>query len=501
MAGNVFISILGQVITWTSTLILMICYGRFLGDVKFGELYTATTFVLLVGFPIDVGFTQQVIRDVAKAPDKALQYLSNTILIKLALWPVIFGLILLLSWMLGYDTEVRILIAICGLTLLSSVIGGTFASLHYAFERAVFPVIGSIIEKGLSALIGWFLLKQGAGVQTMALVLLGGSLVNTMWQGLCFFQRVGLRITVDLKLIRQLLHTCIPFILYGALGIIYYRIDAILLSLMMGPAIVGWYGAGYRLFDTLTFLSGIIMTVSYPVLVRLASNSEADLKTGIEKAMNMLLFCSIPISAFMFFAAPYIIGFLYHRPEFVHTIPALQGLAPGLIFLYVNALLSNTIVVINKEKKTPLIALVALIFNLGLNLILIPRYQHVGAAVVTSLTELLIIGLQITFIPRYLLPIRSLGVGIKALIASLIMGLVIWLVGISNIFVFLPKVGALSIGVILIVAIFVYLGTTALLRTLPHEDVMALYSALRQKTQRTTPAQFAEPEPLEAELS
>ncbi len=61
MASNVVVSIIGQVITWISTLLLLICYGRFLGDVKFGELYIAITFVLLLGFPIDVGFNQQVI--------------------------------------------------------------------------------------------------------------------------------------------------------------------------------------------------------------------------------------------------------------------------------------------------------------------------------------------------------------------------------------------------------------------------------------------------------
>jgi O-antigen/teichoic acid export membrane protein len=56
MIGNSVISMVGQIITWISTLTLMICYGRFLGDVKFGELYTALTFALLIGFPIDAGF-------------------------------------------------------------------------------------------------------------------------------------------------------------------------------------------------------------------------------------------------------------------------------------------------------------------------------------------------------------------------------------------------------------------------------------------------------------
>src|SRR5436305_8052407 len=93
VVGNTLISLVGQAITWTSTLLLTIAYGRFLGDVKFGELYFALTFVMLIGFPIEAGFNQQITRNVAQAPDKALRYLSNTLLLKVFLWLVLYSLI------------------------------------------------------------------------------------------------------------------------------------------------------------------------------------------------------------------------------------------------------------------------------------------------------------------------------------------------------------------------------------------------------------------------
>src|SRR2546425_3835019 len=98
--NNTVISLLGQAVTWTSTLLLTIGYGRFLGDVKFGELYFATTFVLLIGFPIESGFNQQLTRDVAQEPWKALRYHSNAILIKITFWFILYGFILLLAWLL-----------------------------------------------------------------------------------------------------------------------------------------------------------------------------------------------------------------------------------------------------------------------------------------------------------------------------------------------------------------------------------------------------------------
>src|SRR5215472_1206804 len=135
--GNTVISLLGQAVTWTSTMILTIAYGRFLGDVKLGELYFAMAFVALIGFPIDAGFNQQITRDVAQEPSKALQYVTNILCFKVILWVVLYGSILLLCWSLGYppDPEIRTLVTICGMTLLSSSLANIMSSLHYAFER------------------------------------------------------------------------------------------------------------------------------------------------------------------------------------------------------------------------------------------------------------------------------------------------------------------------------------------------------------------------------
>ena len=65
----------------------------------------------------------------------------------------------------------------------------------------------------------------------------------------------------------------------------------------------------------------------------------------------------------------------------------------------------------------------------------------------------------------------------KATLASFVMVLAIWLLGtfhIVNIFVVLP------------IAMLVYFATATLLRTIPGEDIRALYSALRQKVHVST---------------
>jgi O-antigen/teichoic acid export membrane protein len=426
IVNNTVISLLGQFITWTSTILLTIAYGRFLGDIKFGELYLAINFVALVGFPLESSFNSQLTREVAQQPDNALRYLTNTLLIKVLLWFVLYGLILLLCFALGYNAEERFLVTICGVTLLCDAMASLFAAAHYAYERSVFPVIGTILEKGLAALLGILLLRQGAGVQVMAFVLLGGAIITLIWQASWFFGLVGFRFIFDVNLIGKVLKTSIPFLIYGVLGVIYYRIDTFLLSLMATTAVMGWYGAGYRLFDTMVFLPGLVIgTIMYPVFSKLSTTSEAALKLAIEKSLNFLLFCGIPIAAALIAAAPNIIAFLYHRAEFIHTIPVLQSLAPGLVFLYANSVATSILISTHQERKITILAGVALVFNLGLNLVLIPRYQQVGAAAVTSLTEFLLLCVSIILVQRRFLPLNSLIVAVKASIASVVMAVAI----------------------------------------------------------------------------
>lgn len=473
---NTAISLAGQMVTWISTLLLTIAYGRFLGDAKFGELYFAIAFVGLIGFPLDIGFNQQISREIARAPERAVRYLTNALFIKSVLWVGLYGLLLVLCWVLHYDAELRVLLMICGVTLLSSSFASAFRSAQFAFdERSIFPVVGSIIEKGLAALIGVSLLRHGMGVLGMALVLLAASLAGTTWQAIWFARLVGVSVVIDRALIRSLIQTSVPFLAYGAIVIIYYRIDTVLLSFMTNSAVIGWYGAAYRLFDTMSFLPNIVIaSIMYPIFAKLSANSDAGLKVAIEKSTNFLLFCSIPIAAGLIVTAPQIIGFLYQRPEFAHSIPALQALAPGIVFLYLNFVCTSTLVSTKRERKLVIMAAAALVFNVGLNLILIPRYQHVAAAGVTTLTEALLLGLGIVLLPRHLLPVRSLIVGLKATIASAVMTLVIVAVGWDSIVVIIP------------VAAFVYVSVALLLGTIPRDDLQALFTAIRIRTQQTS---------------
>lgn len=471
VVSNTAISLAGQCITWLSTLILTMAYGRFLGPQGFGELYLAITLVGLIGFPLEFGFNQQIIRDVAQSPARAHRFLISALTLKMALWAPLLGLLTLATWILRYSPEERSLVTICGVTLLITSIGAAFGSMHYAVHRNAAPVLGSILEKTLDAAVAFTLLRVWhADVVTVAWVLLGGALVNTIWQAAWFLRVERPALTFDLPLMREIVRTSIPFLVYGVLGVIYYRVDTVMLGAMDGDTVVGWYGAGYRIFDTLIFLPSLVMsTIMYPVMARLSSREPQALKLAVEKSTNFLLVVGMPLAAGLAAAAPAIVGFLYHHTEFAHTVPVMRALAPGLILLYINSVISSLIISVKRERVMTWMAGAALLLNVSLNFLLIPHFHEVAAAGVTSFTELVLLAIGVYFMPPELRPVGSLPTMFKSLMASALMAAVILALAQFSILVILPAAAA------------VYVAAGAGLQLIPREDVRTLIASIRHK--------------------
>src|SRR5206468_1134034 len=73
--------------------------------------------------------------------------------------------------------------------------------------------------------------------------------------------------------------------------------------------------------------------------------------------------------------------------EFADAVLPARILAASLFFLFVSPVFYNLLIAVNRQRDLIAINLAALIFNLGLNLLLIPRFSYNGAAVATVLSE------------------------------------------------------------------------------------------------------------------
>jgi O-antigen/teichoic acid export membrane protein len=362
--------------------------------------------------------------------------------------------------------------------VLSNGISSSLTAVYQGMERVFHSAMGTMIEKALVAVIALILLGSGFGIVAIAAAFVAGSIVGTIWKAAFLRTVTPIRASVDLVTVRKLVMGALPFFLYWALGAVYYRIDVVLLSKLTDATAVGWYGAAYRLFDTLVFLPGIVSTVvMFPILARLAAASHPDLRVALAKGLEVMVVLGAPICTGLFVLAEPIIRFIYGKPEFLPAVPALQLLAVGLFFLYVNSVLGVALVSLNQERKMTVIAAVATVVNLGLNWLFIPHFQHLAAASVTTATEMLIFGYLCWCVPRGMLSWTTAIVLGKAGVAVIAMTLVLEALAGQSVLLLVP-VGAVA-----------YCVSGFLWQIVPPEDIRRFRQVFgaRRRT-RTAPA-------------
>ncbi|MFA9457605.1 flippase [Halalkalibacter sp. AB-rgal2] len=162
-----------------------------------------------------------------------------------------------------------------------------------------------------------------------------------------------------------------------------YKIDILLLEKMTTPADVGIYSIGVSLSE----LIWQIPAAMGMVLFSKSANSKKDLD-AINRSTKLLRISWIPIilgSALFWFLSPYFIRFLY-GVEFIESISVIRILLPGIVAMVLFKILNADLA----GRGYPLFALrvyvIALVLNIVLNILLIPRYDINGAAIASTIS-------------------------------------------------------------------------------------------------------------------
>ena len=167
---------------------------------------------------------------------------------------------------------------------------------------------------------------------------------------------------------------------------VYYRCDIILLEqLVNNPALVGYYAAAYRFLDGIILLAAPLGIIWFRKL-RLVSEETALFGRQIAwMSITMLLAAVVIIVAVVPFSREIVVFTLGH--EYTESAGLLPWLLGALLFILPNGVLTQAAIAKNRESVYALAAGGAAVANIGLNLILIPRFGAIGAAWATIVTE------------------------------------------------------------------------------------------------------------------
>ena len=459
----------GRILAFALTIVL----PRYLegGFDDLGRYLTALWLGHLLATLAELGLYTPLIREVAADRSKAPQMITNALAIRLILSCTNVLIIVVLVKFI-YSGEMAPLIYIVGISEMINALAQLFRCIFRSFERMGFEALGVILERFVVFSLGLYVVIRGYGIISFCIVVLIASIFNltlTLLIMVWKFSRPSLKL-LDLRLCGHLLRQAIPFALGGALSIVYFRIDGLMLKHMVGNTAVGWYGTGYSFVTALTIIPGAFMGAVFPVMSRMLSSSASAMDFLYTKSLKLMLIIAFPIAVGGTFLADRMVLILYptehftpqHREALSRVLEILIW-AGALIFL--NTVLITIFRAANKRRAFLTIMIVGTSVNIGSNLILIPRYGHLGPAVSMIVSESVILICGLWYVHRHVCNLTEFGFIIKSPFASgfLALGLFAWkYTGFSE---------NIHIALTICLAVIAYFAVTLALKSITREDI------------------------------
>jgi O-antigen/teichoic acid export membrane protein len=462
-----------QIITWAATFLFTVAQARYLGPARFGELSLALSYAVILGVVVDFGVSTKLARDVAQRPAGAGQALAASFAVRVALWCAAMPIVWVTTVLLGYDGELQESILVLALSLL---IGGFALSLAAYFqgrEAFLFPSLGSVAQRGSAALLGVAALAMGFGIVVVAAAYVAACVLQVlvMLPGLRKHPVPSLRL--ERSAAAEMIRGTAILGCFWILGSLYYNVDMVILQQLASPERVAWYAAAYRLFNATAMVVGFVLgTVLYPALSRLSMDSRESLRRAMERAFAFVVASGVFLALTLVVAADQLVALLYSAHDYGPAASSLRLLAPGLAAMYANGVFFLALLALGFERRLLVMAAVLAVLNPLANLLVIPSLQQDGAAIITSITELVVLGWVLAITPKDLRSAARPAVLMKAALAAGAAAVVLWSLRDWPLFVGIPIAGLL------------YLVLGLALGLVPVEELRAIPARFRARLQR-----------------
>jgi len=387
IARNASFLLIANVVTLLLGFISLSLTGRYLGVELFGVLSLALAFAGMFGFISDLGLGTLTTREVARNKSLVSKYVANTAAMRFLLAIFTFGLIAGTAVLLGYTPLTIYVISLVAISLVFTSLTAMYNSVFQAFEKMEYQSIGTILNSALFLCGVAVAIKLALGVISFASIyfLVGAIVLAYSW---AIFRRkfAHPKLEFDPVFWRSTVKTALPFALTSIFTTIFFWIDSVLLSVIKGVDVVGWYSAAYRLMVVLLVIPQVMSLAVLPAMSRFFVEAQDSLLVMRNMFFRFMVIIGVPIGIGVTFLADKIIPFVFGN-GFANSIIALQILVWASVLIFFESPLIRFLESANRQLTVTKIALICMVENVGLNLILIPPFGLVAASVVTVTTE------------------------------------------------------------------------------------------------------------------
>lgn len=475
-----------QAATWVVSISLLLVAPRVLGERAFGQLSFVIVYVSFFELVANMGINTFVVKSVARDSQDVRRYLVNAVAFKASFAVVLSGVAITVAYACNLRHLTLLIGAYCIGMILNSIVttvGAALTGLQQFGGVARWNVLQSYVGGLGGVLVLWThgSVALYAFVFNLSFIIPIPGLLRKIWPYLHGTERI------DLRYWRSLVRGGFPFFILAGLLVVYGTIDVPMLQAMTNSEEVGWYALAYRWVGVPAFIAASVSGAFFPALSAEGLQLGPTFSSLANRALRIVVFIATPAAiGIALISRPFFT--LLYGSNFHESVVLLRILALHIPIVSLDIVLGSVVMAADRQRRWVIISIIATVFNPLMNLALIPQSQRwfdngaIGAAVVTVLTELILMVGAVLLRPPGVLDRPTLGSLGRIVVASGAIAPVVLLLG------------NYSLGLQIGAGVVTYACASLALRTISLKEIgtmLARVTSRRSSSNRVDEAQLA----------
>lgn len=371
------------------SVIVSMLTARYLGPSNYGVINYAAAIVAFVVPIMQLGFRNTLVQEFVKKPDKEGEVLGTALVLNLAsAFLCIVGIVSFVMIANRGETET---IIVCSLYSLNLIFQALEMS-QYWYQAKLLSKYTSVISLCAYAVVSayrivllitqksiyWFAISQALDFMIISVALL------------VFYRKLSpQRLRFSVKQAKSMLNFSKYYIVSSMMVTVFGHIGSIFLKFLIDDAAVGYYTVTVSCAGMTGFLFAAIVDSARPtILENKHQNNESVFEKNMIRLYAIIIFLSFLQGVALSLFSPLVIR-IFYGSAYEAAIAPLRIIAWFTLFSNLGMVRNVWILAEQKQQYLWIINLVGAVSNILLNIILIPIFGVVGAAIASVVTQII----------------------------------------------------------------------------------------------------------------
>jgi O-antigen/teichoic acid export membrane protein len=365
---------------------------RHLGPTGWGHFITVTSLIFILASLTEGGVGNLGVREFSVGDDATRRsFMSNLIGLRIALSLAGAAGAMIFALAAGYSTVLVEGTALACVSLVLEALRATLAVPLTARLRLGWLAVCDFLGQFVTAVAMIALVVSGASLLPFYSVAILNALVLLVLTMTLVRHEISLRPSFSVARWRSLMSDSIVYAAATALGLVYFRIVVIAMSLLAHKAQTGYFSLSFRVLDIVNGVPWILVASAFPILARASRDDQGRLRYALQRMFDGSMVTGACVSLGVIVGAPFAVAVVGGQ-EFHASIGVLQIMGVGVIGTFLVATWSFALLTLRLYRDLIIVNGAIVTLAVVLSLLLIPSHQADGGAVMTATLEITLAG-------------------------------------------------------------------------------------------------------------